>query len=511
MPRWLVGLILLFLAGHALCRALTWNHLEYDEAEQLVLVQSLEWGYYYQPPLYTWLLWPWVKLLGPTVFPLMIVRTLLYVALFRLMYELAYRVCQHPRLASLMTLFTLLVPEVFHGAIGMWPHTMLMVVFILATLLLILRLSEEKTWQDYLLLGLCGGLGILSKYNYTHFVAALAVAMLMIPRWRNVLLDRRLVASLTLAAVIAAPHAVWMLQHMDEIRHGVVRYTEEKQNQFSNWFASARHIGTNIVQNLARSNGFLLLPLACIFLPLWRSTQREKGEVVSDLHRLLVRFYIAGAILLALAMILGGVHHIRQHWLTTFALLLPFLLLSRIDPQKLKPWQWRASQGLIIFVVIGAIGWRGSLIARYGEHGCLSAKSYQYVAYASQLHQSAWNTEGNAIVDHPYTAGYLRLHFPEAYIHCLYFPATSKPDSRSEDRLLVSWRERQPRTNTKMHEYLKTSLGLEPAQWGEPMVLDEPAERWASDSLRLISFIVPASQHRTVSIPTTMLESTNNR
>ena len=122
MPRWLVGLILLFLAGHALCRALTWNHLEYDEAEQLVLVQSLEWGYYYQPPLYTWLLWPWVKLLGPTVFPLMIVRTLLYVALFRLMYVLAYRVCQHPRLASLMTLFTLLVPEVFHGACIGFPY-----------------------------------------------------------------------------------------------------------------------------------------------------------------------------------------------------------------------------------------------------------------------------------------------------------------------------------------------------------------------------------------------------
>jgi 4-amino-4-deoxy-L-arabinose transferase-like glycosyltransferase len=504
MPRWLTGLILLFLVGHAACRALSWNHLEYDEAEQLVLVQSLEWGYYYQPPLYTWLLLPWIKLLGPTIFPLLIVRTVLFLVMFRLMYALTFRVTQHERFASLMTLTTLLVPEVFHGAIGMWPHTMLMVVCILATLLLILRLADEKSWRDYLLLGLCGGWGILSKYNYAHFVAAIVLSMVMIPRWRTVLLDRRMAVAMILAALLAAPHGWWMVQHLDEVRHGVVRYTEEKQDQFSSWADTAKHIGINIVQNVSRSNGFLLLPLLLIFVPGWRNTQRNDGEVVPELHRLLIRFYVIGAILLALAMIAGGVLHIRQHWLTAFAMLLPVLVLSRVDPDKLKTWQWRSYQGMMILLVFGALAWRGGLIAWHGEQGCLSAQSYQYLAYANKLRDSGWNATGTAIVDQPYTAAYLRLHFPQAHVHCLYLPMVAKPKSMIDDRVLITWRERVTRENRKIREHLKATLGIDSGNWGEPLVVDEPGSRLADDSLRLISVIVPAPA-RSEAVPTVQI------
>lgn len=506
MPRWLTGLILLFLVGHFVCRTLSWNHLEYDEAEQLVLVQSLEWGYYYQPPLYTWMLWPLVKLLGPTIFPLLIVRTLLYIAFFRLLYAVTQRIVRHEKFASLMTLSVLLIPEIFNGAFGMWPHTMLMMVFILASLLLVIRLVEEPTWKDYLLLGVCGGLGVLSKYNYAHFASSLALAMLLIPRWRTVLLDRRMLASLALTGLIAAPHALWMFQNMDEVRHGVTRYTEEKQNQFSTVLASARHIGTNIVQNVSRANGFLLLPLLLIFVPCWRSTHRKDGEVIPEFHRLLVRFYIISAILLALAMIIGGVHHIRQHWLTVFAMLLPVLLLARIDPNKLRVWQWRSFQGLIVFVVLGAVAWRGGLIAWYGEQGCLSAKSYQYLACANQLRDAGWNTTGTAIVDHPYTAAYLRLHFPQAHVHCLYFPMFAKPKSMVEESVLFSWRERLNRTNTRMHDYLKTNMGVDAMNWGEPIIINEPQQRLASDTLRVISVIVPV---RSEVIPAVQLSPDN--
>lgn len=509
MPRWLTGLVLLFLVGHAACRALTWNHLEYDEAEQLVLVQSLEWGYYYQPPLYTWLLLPWIKLLGPTVFPLLIVRTVLFLVMFRLMFALAIRVTQHERLASLMTLTILLVPEVFHGALGMWPHTMMMVVCILATLLLILRLADAKSWRDYLLLGLCGALGMLSKYNYAHFIAALALSMLMVPRWRVVLLDRRIGASLLLAVTLTAPHGWWMVEHLDEVRHGVVRYTEEKQDQFSSWADSVRHIGTNIVQNLSRSNGFLLLPLLLIFVPCWRITRRDDGEVVPELHRLFVRLYIISAILLALAMVGGGVLHIRQHWLTAFAMLLPVMLLTRVDPSKLRTWQWRSYQGLIVFVIFAALCWRVGLIAWYGEQGCLSARSFQYLAYANQLRDSGWNTSGTAIVDQPYTAAYLRLYFPQARVHCLYFPMFANPDATNEEQVLVTWRERATRTNRKMREYLKSSMGMDAANRSDFLIVEEPTGLGANDSLRLVSVIVPGPP-RSEAMPTVQ-NSTDNR
>jgi hypothetical protein len=351
-------------------------------------------------------------------------------------------------------------------------------------------------------------LGILSKYNYAHFVAAIALSMLMIPRWRTVLLDRRMSVAMILATLLAAPHGWWMIQHLDEVRHGVVRYTEEKQDQFSSWADTAKHIGINIVQNLSRSNGFLLLPLLLIFVPCWRSTRREDGEAVPELHRLLVRFYLISAILIALAMIVGGVLHIRQHWLTTFAMLLPVILLARVDPNKLQTWQWRSYQGLMILLVFGALAWRGGLIAWHGEQGCLSAKSYQYMTYANQLRDSGWNATGTAIVDQPYTAAYLRLHFPQAHVHCLYFPLLAKPSSISDERVLVTWRERVTRANRKMREYLQSTLGIDSGNWGEPLVVDVPSTGLASDSLRLISVIVPAPA-RSEAVPTVQLSPDN--
>jgi lipopolysaccharide core galacturonosyltransferase RgtB len=498
MPRWCALFIVIFLLGHGICRGLTWNHLEYDEAEQLVLVQSLEWGYYYQPPLYTWLLWPWVKLLGPTVFPLLIVRTLLYAILFRLMFAIARRVTLSDQLAALVALSTVLVPEVFHGAIGMWPHTLLMTVCILATLLLTLRLVENKTTGDYLLLGIGGGLGMLSKYNYAHWVAAWGLAMLLLPRWRGVLCDRRLALSLLVACIILAPHAWWMTQHLDEVRHGVVRYTEEKQNQFSSVWASIKHIGTNIVQNLGRSNGFILLPLLLIFVPLWKGTQRNE-EAVPELRRLLLRFYLIGAVLLVAAMILGGVHHIRQHWLTGFAILLPLLVLANVDARKLKRWQWRSFAGVILVAGIGALAWRGFLLYHYSEAGCLSARSYQYAQLREELQQTTWNQE-TAVVDHPYSAAYLRLHFPQTRVHCLYFPSLVQP--QAEEQLLVSWRARPNQATTRMKDTLFQRMVRPGARSQEPgarsqmenvnhaLVVEEPAGRLLSDNVRVHAVVI---------------------
>jgi 4-amino-4-deoxy-L-arabinose transferase-like glycosyltransferase len=407
------------------------------------------------------------------------------------MYALARRVCQHARLASLITLSALLVPEVFHGAIGKWPHTVLMVVHGLATLLLILRLREEKTWQDYLLLGLCVGLGGLAKYNYAHFIAALAVAMLLLPRWRAILLDRRIVASLALAMLIVAPHGLWMVQNFDEVWHGVARYTIDKQSQFSGWHASVKHVSTNLVQSASRSGGFLLLPLALIFVPGWRTTKRDDGEVIPDFTPLLVRFYLAGAILLALIMIFGGVYHIRQHWLTSFAVLLPLLALSWFDPNKLMRWQWRAHQSLLVAVVLGAIVWRGGLITYYGGQGFLSSASYQYAAYASRLRAFDWNTRGVAVVEHPNTAGYLRLHFPRAQIHCLFFPLLAQPKIASDERVLISWHEPLDGINAKMRTYLKTHFGLDPAVGSETLIVSEPAGRMGGEHLLVLSVLAP--------------------
>jgi 4-amino-4-deoxy-L-arabinose transferase-like glycosyltransferase len=435
MSRWFfLALVVLFLAGHAVCRCLTYAHLEYDEAEQLTLVQTLSLGYYYQPPLFTWLLWPLVQIFGPTVYPLLILRTILFALIFLLAYRVAIRLCADRTTAGLAGLALVLVPEIFHGAIGMWTHTSLLLMFTLATLLVVLRLREQPTTWDYFWLGLCGGLGLLAKYNYAHFAAALVLAMAITPAWRRLLIDRRMVLSLAIAGLLIAPHAWWALEHAEEVRHGVLRYTEIRQDQLEGWQGTLKHLSVNLVQNFGRSFGFVLVPLVLLILPAWRQAAREEGQ---EERCLLLHLFLAAAVLLALVMIFGGVRHLRQHWLTPFAVLLAPLLLSRIDPTRLAAWRLRGLQAVLILVVFGALVWRGTLVVRNGSGGRLNARDYLYAAQAEQLRIAGWD-EAYGLAEHPYTAGYLRLHFPQARIRCAYFPSHVLPEGDVES-VLVSW------------------------------------------------------------------------
>src|SRR5262245_45301744 len=72
---------LLLLGGYfvlqIVLRLIISNTADLDESEQLLATQQLQWGYGPQPPLYTWLLFPLVKLLGPGILPLALLKNAL--------------------------------------------------------------------------------------------------------------------------------------------------------------------------------------------------------------------------------------------------------------------------------------------------------------------------------------------------------------------------------------------------------------------------------------------------
>src|SRR4051794_38958520 len=80
------------LVAHTVIRCALSGNLDIDEAEQLVLVQTWSAGYSAQPPLYTWLLWPVVQLVGPNVVALALFKFLLLGTLYVLMARLTWRV-----------------------------------------------------------------------------------------------------------------------------------------------------------------------------------------------------------------------------------------------------------------------------------------------------------------------------------------------------------------------------------------------------------------------------------
>ena len=186
-----------------------------DDALEVYQAQSLELFYRARnPALYDWLLY---GLNGVTGSPFVSVAVLNYgsmLACALLLYELARRVIVDPRLQALSVYSLALLWVVAYDSHRILTHTNLNIVVIAATLLTVHALGRERTVARYLLLGLLFVAGMLSKYAYGVFFAALVAAALLETHFRRVVLDPRFLLTLLVAS---APFAIVAVLFADEL------------------------------------------------------------------------------------------------------------------------------------------------------------------------------------------------------------------------------------------------------------------------------------------------------
>jgi 4-amino-4-deoxy-L-arabinose transferase-like glycosyltransferase len=216
----MAGMALYFLL-HSLIRVSFSDSLELDEAEQWVFAQWLDWGYSSQPPLYTWLLKALFSILGESIFTTTLLKNLCLYALYVATFGLARRVLGDEQRAVLAALSLLLMPPIAWEASRDLTHTVLVACWVPVSLLVVIGLLERPSTRGYLAWGLVTGLGLLSKYNFSLHLAALAVSLLTLAEGRRVLYDRRLLLTLWLAALVYAPQGLWLLEHHAELARGL--------------------------------------------------------------------------------------------------------------------------------------------------------------------------------------------------------------------------------------------------------------------------------------------------
>ncbi|HEB95338.1 MAG TPA: glycosyltransferase, partial [Sedimenticola thiotaurini] len=130
--------LLLLLAGYFLLqwllRVVLGGGYEMDEAEQLILGQRLQLGYSPDPPLYTWLQIPLLRLFGEGVVALSLLKNLLLFGL----YACSWFVARHAGLgrdqAALAALSLLLLPGIGWESQRDLTHTVLVTTLAAATL-----------------------------------------------------------------------------------------------------------------------------------------------------------------------------------------------------------------------------------------------------------------------------------------------------------------------------------------------------------------------------------------
>jgi len=342
---------LLLLAGYFLLQWLlrvgTAGGFEMDEAEQLILGQRLQVGYSPDPPLYTWLQIPLLRLFGDGVVALSLLKNLLLFAT----YASSYFVARHAGLgrdqSALAALSLILLPGIGWESQRDLTHSVLVTTLAAVSLWVAMALLDgRRGWGQYLLLGLALGFGIISKWNYWLFAGALLVSLGSLqPR---LLLNRRFALSLLLAAAIAAPFLLWMSGNL-----AVATATSYKLEVTEAGYLS--HLGKGLY-SLGKSylefGALFVLIFLLLFQPWHRPTTKLPGGKRPPGLRLLLRLFWAVLGLLLLFLLVSGGTVFRSRWMLPMLCYLPIMLFALASPGIWQPRTVQRYQWLLLLVML---------------------------------------------------------------------------------------------------------------------------------------------------------------
>lgn len=298
--------------------------LELDEGEQAYLSQWLLAGYGTQPPIYNWLQYLAVHLFGMSMPTLSGLKNLLLFGAYGFYFLAARQVLKDKRLAVVAVLGLLTIPQVSFEAQRDLSHTVAAIFGSSLFLFALFRLLSVPTLASFLLFGLATGIGGMTKYNFVLLPLCAMLAVLMESRFRDRVLDWRILLSGLVALLVVAPHAVWLL---DNFEAASSRSVDKLISADAGTLAA---ISRGLRSLLLSSTGFMALTAAVFAISL-----REKLSTVmradDDWSRLAGRI-LAFVMAVLLGMVLfGGVDDVRDRWLTPLLLILPLYLTLKID------------------------------------------------------------------------------------------------------------------------------------------------------------------------------------
>lgn len=316
-----------------------------DEAEQLIYLPHFWMGYgSSQPPLYSWLSAIGVQIFGTSILSLKIVKYLVFllgtvcvaISIRRLGYSRAAAA------AAMLGLFT--IPEIFWEMQRALTHSVAAFAFSAMMVMALIMVFEKRSLGRYAFFGLATGLALLAKYNDVLLVTALIAAALSVPAYRPAILDRRIVASAIIAALVVLPTALWSLEHESALLGHASKF------QIG---GSGIHVLSALkgIRDLVTSSiTFAILPFGLIVIAFaaeklavtaWRQRADPGAQFIG-------RTILFGLAITAVLIIASGAADVRNRWLLPLLFLVPAYGAMRAEEFGLK--------GLKIQYLLAGIG-----------------------------------------------------------------------------------------------------------------------------------------------------------
>ena len=449
-----------------------------DDAEQLILAQSLAGGYNpAQPPLYTWLVFGAGAVLGPNLAAVLVVKFLCLAALYAFLFLAAREMLGDAGRAALAAMGLWGLHYVAYDALFNYANTLPHAAACAATLWALARLRRTRALADFALFGLCLGLGLLAKYAFALYAASLFAAALTVPGYRRALLRPGLALSLAVALAVLAPHLLWVRETVGDLLGTFrARLAEPGQGYWANLDKG--------LFKLVNGPLYFLLPLwvfALVAFPrAWRPLRLAAPDSGHEHRRLLERFFLAAFAALAFAVIALGVPNIRTHYM--FILVgFPIWVLSRAAASGQDDARRRAWFGAALTATAAAF--LAVLVGRFFLDPHLYTRAYFHLPYPALAEQirAAGFRQGTilAAIDTIDIGGNMKARFPDSAVASTKYPYyVPPPRADAGGQCLLVWeaRAREPMP-AKLAEFARARFDVALPADIQPRYIDAPIVR----------------------------------
>lgn len=387
-----------YFALQVVFRVLSADNLGLDEAEQLVMGQSLQAGYGPQPPLYTWLFLALQPITGESVLTLALLKFGLLAVTLCATFQLCRQLFGDPLAAAVAALSLLYLPQVFWESQRALTHSVIALAAVALASTVFVDLVTRRRTRDYWLFGAALAACALSKHNALFLPLGLLLAALLLPAARPALLDRRTVWALGLSFLLVAPNLIWMALNGEAV---LARSAKLGFDPSTGALDSLSAVGRALLS-------FALLPALLIGLIALAPDREGKPtwQVSLQVRRLLTLALGLAASFVLLIVLAASVDNMKDRWLTPFLFLAVPVALAWIAP-RLTRRRLRMAAAVAVAIAVGSMAalWlRQFLPADWADPPNMEAP---FDLLATELPE-----DGLLLSTSNWVAGNLRLHRP---------------------------------------------------------------------------------------------------
>jgi len=208
----LVVVVIAFVSAWRVASIAAYDHdLFVDEAQYIDWAREPAFGYYSKPPVLAWSIAAMTRVCGEGALCVRTGGVLMYALAAILVFFAGCRLFGPP-VGLAGALLYLLLPGLALTSLFITTDAPL-ALFTSASVLFAARAVQDGRWLDWVALGACFGLGMMSKYSFALFVAGFGLYLLVTPQQRGLLLNARLWTAAAVAIALFLPNVVWNAQN----------------------------------------------------------------------------------------------------------------------------------------------------------------------------------------------------------------------------------------------------------------------------------------------------------